>query len=1007
MDQDDAISISSSASADRDDEYAQRRAILEPAIRNVVVSLGGYEGGKYRLGDEAYGCLKDLKKYWRKDDTDDERTVARIFWETRVLPNDLIPILLETAGKGHVEDKHAIACADLITAMTWPIDLAEELKELDEELDRGTDYTQLLQSHLHYKAALLKPDIMQALFNIMLPCLSKDKRERKERDIQIINVVLHLVRNLAFIKDLPVNIHLSSDQADLSNLQSRMVRVLSETNYLDLLLTIASNADMDTMFNGWNTLVLEIFYLMFRGVKPTTLIIEQSKQTTQNLHKLLSIEDQRRRDFARHAPSRHSRFGTTISVKLNPKKASALPKAANEEDDGEPTVPATAPSSSSSSQAFVLHRQQALNKEAGTIMDLVKRQKTQKVKKADELGRVDNLSTEAKTVLRGLARTFIESCFNPFLASLLKDIKSERPKITEKDNLRLLFVTKWFLEFFLAVRSNEKHSETRWEFGLVGEVVERGWIVWVLKRMRGAVEEKPKLWTELQAGMECLTHLLALIESMSSSESGSASGEEAASLQEAAELLQQQLIYNGEVLDTALEGLRTYSEGRQTLAFLQAGVNLAYGLMKMLERWGKKKGDGAYVRKRAKPRRKRKAKGRDAGDEADAEEDVPVEEENVIEETMFTFEAFELKFAHPDITTSLLTYLARYQEFETSESMKRVVNLMHRQVVRAKAEGLYFQVSTLVLFKSILAQQDSLPKEQAYKDLKVLITYILRQFFKAVEADSFVLAFYPKTRGRWKKLSSWEPETKAKKGRETVEDARFPPDVQVKKGYTWSEQLAIAMAALQDEGHGGLVEWVKDILSLVIAQRERIIEETDGPQDKEDEGAVAMDDEELKAKLLGQGPFTRGAVKNQRLPHRFGICAVLYFYSPPFPFSDSVIPYISDEQADAATKNPQLKLMFRLVHCFILDEGTPIHSYPPPHRRPRPNDKKKSQTTGPICSCADPSPFCARRSQTMTDAEELEWYVPAGILLSDLQGALRVIEQFQRAPLDLGGKRAA
>ena len=275
MDADDAISISSTDSVDPDD-YSQRRAILEPAIRNVVESLGGFEGGTYRMGDEAYGCLKDLKKYWRKDDTDDERTGARIFWATQVLSNDLIPILLETAGKGHAEDKRAIACVDLMTAMTWPIDLAEELKELDDELDRGTDYTELLHSHLNYKSALLAPGVLKSIFNIMLPCLSKDKRERKERDVQIINVVLHLVRNLAFIKDLPVNIHLSSDQADFSSLQGKLIKTLSETHYLDLLLTVASNADTDVMFNGWNTLVLEIFYLLFRGVKPTTLIMEQT-----------------------------------------------------------------------------------------------------------------------------------------------------------------------------------------------------------------------------------------------------------------------------------------------------------------------------------------------------------------------------------------------------------------------------------------------------------------------------------------------------------------------------------------------------------------------------------------------------------------------------------------------------------------------------------------------------------------------------------------------------------
>jgi replication fork protection complex subunit Tof1/Swi1 len=274
MDRDEVISVSSGGS---DSENIDRRAILEPAVRRVVDALGGYEGGVYRLGDEVSGCLKDLKTLWRKDDTDDERTVARIFWETRVLPNDLVPILLATAGKGLVEDKRAIACADLMTAMTWPIDLAEELKELDEELDKGSDYTQLLFSHLNYKAALLKPGVMQALFGIVLPPLAKSPKERKDRDGQIINVVLHLIRNLAFIKDLPPNMFLSSDQVEYSTLQSKFIRTLSETHTLDLLLTIATNAEDDPLLNGWNTLVLEIFYLIFRGAKPTSLSVDQKK----------------------------------------------------------------------------------------------------------------------------------------------------------------------------------------------------------------------------------------------------------------------------------------------------------------------------------------------------------------------------------------------------------------------------------------------------------------------------------------------------------------------------------------------------------------------------------------------------------------------------------------------------------------------------------------------------------------------------------------------------------
>ncbi|KAJ3475572.1 hypothetical protein NLI96_g11753 [Meripilus lineatus] len=275
MNREEAIEIHSDEEGE--ESYVNRRSILEPAIRSVVDALGGYEGGRYRLGDECYGCLKDLKKFWRRDDTDDERTVARIFWETRLLPNDLVPILLETAGRGDFEDKRAVACVDLITAMTWPIDLAEELQELDEVDDKGTDYTQLLSSHLHYKNAMLQPEVIQALLGIALFSIAKTPKERKPWDISVMNVILYLIRNLAFIKDPPSNTHLSADRAQLSTMQSRLIKLLSEQEMFQVIMTFASNAGTDPIFNNWNTLILEIFYLLYRGVKPSSLARDQAR----------------------------------------------------------------------------------------------------------------------------------------------------------------------------------------------------------------------------------------------------------------------------------------------------------------------------------------------------------------------------------------------------------------------------------------------------------------------------------------------------------------------------------------------------------------------------------------------------------------------------------------------------------------------------------------------------------------------------------------------------------
>ena len=91
---------------------------------------------------------------------------------------------------------------------------------------------------------------------------------------------------------------------------------------------------------------------------------------------------------------------------------------------------------------------------------------------------------------------------------------------------------------------------------------------------------------------------------MAGSSDGANTGSE--ELHEAAILLQQQLVYNGQVLDAALDALRAYKDGTQSIAFLRAGVHLAYAVMRMLEKWARTTGEGSYVRKRAKPKPKRK-----------------------------------------------------------------------------------------------------------------------------------------------------------------------------------------------------------------------------------------------------------------------------------------------------------------------------------------------------------------------------------------------------------------
>lgn len=112
----------------------------------------------------------------------------------------------------------------------------------------------------------------------------------------------------------------------------------------------------------------------------------------------IKLENQRR------ASSRHSRFGTTIAISLNTKKQSEGAHAEMETDGAVGT--------GSSKQRIVAHKQNAINEEAGVLMDGRKRKQTKKILKVDELGTQSNLDIEAKNILQGFGKTFIQVCFN-------------------------------------------------------------------------------------------------------------------------------------------------------------------------------------------------------------------------------------------------------------------------------------------------------------------------------------------------------------------------------------------------------------------------------------------------------------------------------------------------------------------------------------------------------------------------------------------------------------------
>ena len=160
---------------------------------------------------------------------------------------------------------------------------------------------------------------------------------------------------------------------------------------------------------------------------------------------------------------------------------------------------------------------------------------------------------------------------------------------------------------------------------------------------------------------------------------------------------------------------------------------------------------------------------------------------------------------------------------------------------------------------------------------------------------------------------------------------------------------------------------------MVIGIRQRIVEDTDGqsskPIDVDDDDEVDNSD-----RLLRDRPSAEAREKFTDYSKHIQTMRSVLFTGSNF----AVIPYVSDEHADAATKNSELKLVFRLLNFAVLDDGASfVHL------------------------------LLIVVNRSVADADELEWYVPAAIVPSDLQRSLDVITQFTESPIDLGDQKAS
>ncbi|KAJ3147608.1 Topoisomerase 1-associated factor 1 [Geranomyces variabilis] len=804
-------------------------------VDTYVEGVGIVSQKQYVLGDETLACLRDLKRLLRTDERSKDRTVVRALGRWKILQTDLLPILRVAHASNKV--KVAQAVLQLFVPLTWPINTASHDAAGQQEIQRG------------YKEAFLQDGVLSSVLDLILTPLSVPHRDRTERDHGIIGLVLTLFRNLLAIKDTQTDVLSTGEKYIRSTLQESLIVCLNKAEIIPLLLSFAGSLDQRE-FSDWNMTIMEVFYYMFLERDPGELLAANvSKGPYQNaaipspsshLQMMLEAEAAVKRKSARIPASRHGRFGGTLSFQL--------PTGAN----------------------FTVHNPaQALNSVEDTLDTGKTANRGQRPGlKPDEYQRTRAVrSRGAAEIYLKTAHAFVDGCFNVLVESVRKDFAAERDKVQLEHYSRFMWLCAFALKFQRMLRQKSRAGEDAdaaegaagskspaaepgdlrasraatttttplvepLDFDTVTEFLSLRGLAFVTGRL--ATAEGEKRHAEVSVAVDLLKQFLLSLDAMALHPD-----EE---YREAAQHIQNNMYYEHSTIDIAVRLVRDFKR-QGHLSHLKAVVETVHVLLKMLEAYSKTK--SVMFRKKKKKKRgaakKLKKSGPNGGEREDEEEEE--EEENdedddadeqrnetlAVKETELSFGRIVNRFATDSILATYCLLLSHYRDLD-AKCIYHVTVMFHRIFLTCvQGAPLFYRLSILRLFNRILTDKRMLPSTPAHRELYAFISFCLSRFFKRARDYPmlFIEILFPKNRADCERIDAGNallPDstttTTTAAGSSGGGGADKPePEIEIKPGLTWREEVGVAVALLLERGDEDRIYFATEMLMDVATAR--------------------------------------------------------------------------------------------------------------------------------------------------------------------------------------------
>eukprot|EP00943_MAST-04B_sp_MAST-4B-sp1_P004971 g4971.t1 len=211
-------------------------------------------------GDDCEECIHDLQRYLRRDDG--TKSMHRFLGSAGlgVLQNKLLPLITTY----HLSDsKLVFSVTKVLVMLTMPPEENGAMQDIE------------MQDLVKYKEAFLSQDVLGIFVSMLEEPLSHDGFDRTDDDNMLIELILTLFRNLLHVPNPEYSS--TSGGEHLSHLQEDFIVLLHKELVLETVLLLAQLIENEAN-REWNLLLLELFYLLFRGQSPVSIASENGQR---------------------------------------------------------------------------------------------------------------------------------------------------------------------------------------------------------------------------------------------------------------------------------------------------------------------------------------------------------------------------------------------------------------------------------------------------------------------------------------------------------------------------------------------------------------------------------------------------------------------------------------------------------------------------------------------------------------------------------------------------------